>query len=102
MLFDMTLDKQQSRQRWAELGALFNEWDVLGVMGSPDSPQDEYDDLVGMVMRLLVQDADKKRIARHLHDMLKHHYGLSLIPDTNDIAATVRAWFVSKWAGSQV
>jgi hypothetical protein len=98
----MKIDKQQSRQRWAELTSLFNEWDVLGVMGSPDSPHDEYDDLVGMVMRLLEQDADEKRIAQHLHQMLKHHYGLSLVPNTNNIAAKAKAWFMSKWNGSTV
>ena len=98
----MRFNKQQSRQRWAELTALFNDWDVLGVMGSPDSPQDEYGDLVGATMRLLEQDADEWKIAQHLHHLLKHHYGLPHIPDTKKIAIKAKAWFTSNWTDSTV
>lgn len=66
------LDKQASRQRWRELRDLWNEYDPIGVMGGPDSPQDEYEAYVGQTMRLLEQGANAAEIKKYLRTVSQH------------------------------
>ena len=49
------LTKEQSRARWAEVRALWCDWDPIGVMPSAESdwPLDEYDAYLGQTLRLL-------------------------------------------------
>ena len=96
------LSKEQSRAQWSELRALMCEWDPIGVMGDPDWPRDEYDCMVGPVMRLLESDASDADIAAYLRGEIADHFGLS--PEHYDfqsVARRTRAWFQERWAAPQ-
>jgi hypothetical protein len=96
------LSKEQSRARWSELRALLCEWDPIGVMGDPEWPRDEYDCMVGPVMRLLESDASDADIAAYLRDEIANHFGLS--PEHYDfpsVARRARSWFQARWAALQ-
>ena len=41
------LSKEQSRERWAGIRALFCQWDPIGVMDDSEWPRDEYDCMWG-------------------------------------------------------
>jgi hypothetical protein len=96
------LSKEQSRIRWSELRALFCEWDPIGVVDDRESPRDEYDCMVGPVMRLLESDASEAEVAAYLRDEVTNHLGLS--PEHYDfqaVARRTRAWFQERWAVPQ-
>ena len=59
------LSKEQSRVRWAELRRLLCEWDPIGVMDDPEWPRDEYDCMIGPVLRLL-----EERVGNRDRDVL--------------------------------
>jgi hypothetical protein len=95
-----TLSKEQSRERWAELRNLLCEWDPIGVMDDPEWPRDEYDCMVGPVMRLLESGASEAAITAYLRAEIADHFGLS--PEHYDflsIARRTRSWFQERWAG---
>ena len=70
------LSKEESRKRWSELRAKWNEYDPIGVMSDPDCPLDEYEAYVGPTMRLLEQGATIDEIADYL-SAVSEHMGLS-------------------------
>jgi hypothetical protein len=95
----LPLSKEQSRLRWSELRALFCEWDPIGVMVDPEWPRDEYDCMVGPVMRLLETGASDAEIADYLRSEITDHFGLSAEHyDCPSVALRTRSWFQSRWA----
>jgi hypothetical protein len=95
------LSKEQSRKRSGELRDLLCDWDPIGVMDDPEWPRDEYDCMVGSVLRLLEGGASETAIADYLRKEIAEHFGLS--PEHYDFAVVahrVRSWFQSGWAGS--
>jgi hypothetical protein len=93
------LSKSQSRERWSELRALFCDWDPIGVMSDPEWPRDEYDCMVGPVMRFLESGASEIEIAAYLHKEISEHFGLSAEHyDFPAIARRARSWFEERWA----
>ena len=95
------LSKEQSRTRWAELQALLNEWDPIGVM--PDGRRDEYDCLAGPALRMLEEGASQTQIADFLRHEIADHFGLS--PEHYDFSAVARrmqTWFKERWAGTRL
>jgi hypothetical protein len=92
------LSKSELRERWAQLRALLCEWDPLGVMGVPDWPRDEYDCLVGPLLRLLDSEASKEHIARYLHNEIDEHFALFADKyDFTAMAERVEKWFDHAW-----
>jgi hypothetical protein len=72
-------------------------------MGDPEWPRDEYDCMVGPVMRLLENGASDGDIAAYLRAEVTDHFGLS--PEHYDfrsVARRTRSWFQERWAAAQV
>ena len=95
------LTREQLRQRYAELRNLVNEWDPIGVMDDPEWPRDEYDCLVGPVLRHLEARDGRDVIVAFLTTELVDHFGLD--------RATIRphafveraaTWFAARWEGT--
>lgn len=94
------LDKQTSRKRSAELRALWNEYDPIGVMGGPHAPPDEYDSFVGPTLRLLARNADLEEIVSYL-ESVNDHIGLVFDQDRAALfAARAKHWFQRYWSGT--
>ena len=95
----VTLDKQQSRQRIAEIRKLWNEWDPIGVA---DAVSDEYDAYLAPTVRLLERSASVDEIVGYLNWVTLEHMGLSEVSDPKGFAARLQQWFSNKWAGTRV
>jgi hypothetical protein len=92
------LSKREIRERSVQLRALMCEWDPLGVMGDSDWPRDEYDCLVGPLLKLLDSGASKEEIARYLRKEIDEHFGLTADNyDFRAVADRVRGWFDRGW-----
>ena len=64
------------RQRFVELRALVNIWDPIGLIAL-GLPEDEYDCIVGPVLRLLESHKSRHEIASYLDCEMSEHFGLS-------------------------
>jgi hypothetical protein len=97
------LDKSQSRERWSEVRALWNEWDPIGVS---DAVDDEYDSYLGPTLRLLENDASTEEIERYLAFVVLDRMGMSDVPDgppnRRQFALKLRTWYQTKWPESTV
>jgi hypothetical protein len=100
------LDKEQSRLRWHEIRDLWNGWDPIGVMPAQDGPQDEYDGYLGPSLRLLERGASREELERYLEEIVGEHMGLGdagvAYVRSTAFAATLQAWFSSRWADTTV
>jgi hypothetical protein len=92
------LTKDQTRQRWRELRDLVNSADPAGLVGM-GSPLDEYECLVGPVMRLLEQRAPHEAIVAFLTGEFREHFGVE-VPDTVivQLAAATATWHRTQWS----
>ena len=95
----VTLDKQQSRQRIAEIRELWNEWDPIGVARGV---ADEYDSYLAPTLRLLERNAPTDEIVGYLNWVTLEHMGLSEASDPKTFATRLQQWFANKWAGTRV
>ena len=97
----MRLTKEQSRERWRQLRDLTCEWDPIGAI-SIGAPRDEYDCLLGPLLRLLEENASEEQIFQFLDNQLRSHFELPGITTTRDFANVVKSWYDSKWPASTV
>jgi hypothetical protein len=95
----VTLDKQQSRQRIAEIRKLWNEWDPIGVAGAVS---DEYDAYLEPTLRLLERNAPGNELVAYLNWVTVEHMGLSTAPDPKAFSTLLQQWFADNWAGTRV
>jgi hypothetical protein len=98
----MRLTKEQSRERYRGLRELVAEWDPLGLIAL-GSPRDEYDCIVGPLMRQLEQKATVEDISAYLQHEFANHFGVSRGPDATaraQFAQRARAWFSEHWRDS--
>ena len=89
--------------RWAELRVLMTEWDPLGVVPL-GAPADEYDCLVGPLMRLLEQDASAEELSAFLEREFSEHFGMAPTPEGGErmrFAERARCWFSQSWKRSK-
>ena len=92
----MGLTKQQSRARWRELQDLALGWNPIGLA---DLPADEYDCVVGLLLRMLERRATAGEIASRLQAELRDHFGLEPDPVRESaFAARAITWFRERWA----
>ena len=104
----MRLDKEQSRERFKEIRALWREWDPIGVYANPNSgcPPDEYDSYLGPCLRFLEQQAPTEQMAKYLANIVGEHMGLTdpvtAYPSCLQFAVKLQTWFSSAWSGSYV
>ena len=97
------LTRDQSRRRWRELQDLIWAWDPVGVSDVADWPRDEYDCLVGSLLRRLEQGQGPKEIAAFLEREITDHFGLEPHHyDFDHVATEARRWFVEMWEGTLV
>ena len=95
------LTREQLRQRSAELRDLINEWDPIGVMDDPAWPRDEYDCLVGPVLRHLEAGHTRDMMIDYLTRELSDHFGLdpaAIRP--HDFVERAAAWYSDRWSGT--
>ena len=95
----ITLDKQQSRQRIAEIRQLWNEWDPIGVV---DVVNDEYDMYLAPTLRLLERGASVEELVEYLNWVTLERMGLSAVSGPADFAKRLQHWFANKWVGTRV
>jgi len=91
----MTVTKLDLRRRWAELRTLVAESDPLGLL-AVGAPRDEYDCLLGPLMRLLQERASPEECSALLGREFSKHLGVDVPPDAGErmrFAERARAWF---------
>src|SRR3954470_7824833 len=95
----MRLSRDQLRTRFAELRALVGRHDPFGLL-SHGAPADEYDDIVGPLLRRLERGESAEGIAAWLKGEVANNYGLPpAMPDT--LAVDAAAWYATAWPGSE-
>jgi hypothetical protein len=100
-LGQMRLSRAELRQRYDELRALVNEWDPVGVMDDPSWPRDEYDCLVGPILRHLDNGASIGTITTFLNEVLAGHFGQPVpVERAEGWAREAREWYARRWPGS--
>ena len=92
------LDKAASRRRWAEARKIVCDWDPIGVMDNPTWPRDEYDCIIGPVLRLLERDASIEELQAYLEKELTEHFGIGYVDaDVQRVSKTLKSWFSDNW-----
>lgn len=96
----MRLEKRESRRRWREMTELVNAWDPIGLI-EMGAPLDEYDCVVGDVMRALERKDSPEQIATFLTVHIAEHFGVAP-SDPRPFARQAVAWYASRWPESHV
>ena len=100
------LEKEESRQRYREIRALWNEWDPIGIAPSEGGPQDEYDSYLGPTLRLLEQSAPTDEIEKYLGYIVGEYMGLGdeglAYCRPQEFARKLQVWFAKNWEGTHV
>ena len=103
-MHQMRLNKSESRERWRQIRALWNEWDPIGV--ASDSLDDEYEAYLGPTLRLLERHASSEEIEQYLADVTLRHMGLSETAagpmSRRQFATRLYDWYSEKWPNSVV
>jgi hypothetical protein len=91
------LTKAESRQRWRELRDLVNAWDPVGLIAA-GAPEDEYECIVGPVLRLLERDAAHAAIVDYLVGECSDHFGVPIgEPGAREFVVRVAGWYQRQW-----
>lgn len=92
------LSKAASRTRWRELRDLTNEWDPIGLIRL-GAPQDEYECVLGALIRLLERQATVQEVTGYLVKEFADHFG-SPIEESSavDFATRASSWYSARWA----
>ena len=96
----MRLTAAALKQRFAELRDLINEWDPIGLIDE-GAPEDEYDCLVGPVLRHLEARTPVHEIAAFLDREMAEHFGASGATGSVAFAAKAQAWYTECWPDSE-
>jgi len=98
----LRLNRAELRVRFRELRDLVNAWDPIGVMADPDWPRDEYECVVGPLLRQLEEEAPVKEIAAFLHHEFTDHFGLNVSrKSTRAWAEAAVNWYAQRWSGTE-
>jgi hypothetical protein len=89
-------NKAESRLRWSELRDLVNAHDPIGLIAT-GAPKDEYECIVGPLMRLLEHSAPAHEIGSFLETEFRTHFG-SPISEAGAMELTTRAqaWYATR------
>jgi hypothetical protein len=85
----MRLTAAALKQRFAELRDLVNEWDPIGLIEA-GAPRDEYECLVGPILRRLEAQNPVHEIAGFLDHQMVEHFGVSGVTGSLAFAVKVR------------
>jgi hypothetical protein len=94
------LSKQESRTRWKELRDLVNSWDPIGLI-DVGCPEDEYDCVVGPLMRRLEEDESTSKITKYLETEFRDHFGCEA-RDVFEFVARAKKWYSERWPRGNV
>src|SRR5436190_21775407 len=84
------------KRRFAELQDLVNEWDPIGLIQA-GAPEDEYDCLVGPILRRLEDHTPVHEIAAFLDHEMVDHFGVTGVTGSLAFAVGVEAWYAERW-----
>jgi hypothetical protein len=87
------LTKQASRERWREVRSLVNEWDPIGLI-SAGAPDDEYECVVGPVLRMLETSEAPETIGAYLEIEFAEHFGMPGVA-ASEFAVQAHQWYES-------
>jgi hypothetical protein len=100
------LDKAESRQRWREIRALWNEFDPIRVVDPSAGPDDEYDAYLAPTLRMLEERATSELLENYLAQVVLQHMGLSDSPQFEDsrkrFVVRLRKWYEGAWPDTHV
>ena len=89
------LTKAESRTRWAQLRALVNTWDPIGLIEA-GAPEDEYECIVGPLMRMLEERTSQAKMIDFLSKEFDEHFGTP-VDDPSDFVRSADAWYSATW-----
>lgn len=95
----MRLSAQELKRRYRELRDLVNEWDPQGLIEA-GAPEDEYDCVVGPLLRRLEAKESPEEIAAFLTSEMAEHFGMG-IPEALPFAIKTHAWYTERWPDSE-
>lgn len=85
-------------ERGLQLAQMLRSWDILGVYRMEGVPPDheEYDDLVGPILKWLAGNAGPEELSARLVGRLDSHYGLRPISELDelDFARQIHDWWI--------
>lgn len=93
------LSKQESRMRWRELRQLVNQWDPIGLI-SMGAPEDEYECVVGPVLRMLESSESPGAISSYLEAEFAEHFGMPGVT-AFEFANQAIEWYRERWRESR-
>ena len=94
----MQLSKEESRRRWNELRGRMNAWDPLGLIDA-GAPPDEYECVVGPLMRMLESAEDSDVMAQYLNSEFRDHFELPVaMTDIINFVEQTRLWYRQQWS----
>ena len=82
----------QDEKHTQELRDLLNKWDPVGLIAA-GAPKDEYDCLLGKMIRLLVDDSDEETIVESLSREFPEHFGVEMPKGTREQVKRIRKCF---------
>jgi len=83
--------KAESRRRWAELRALVNTWDPIGLIAA-GAPEDEYECIVGPLMRMLEERTSQAMMSSFLLREFDEHFEVP-IGDPSGFVRSAADWY---------
>jgi hypothetical protein len=86
---------QELRTRYAELRELVNSWDPVGLIEA-GLPEDEYDCVVGPILRRLEERQNAAAIAAFLDSEFCDHFG-AVARDSSSFAVRAVSWYTERW-----
>jgi len=96
----MRLTAVALKRRFAELRDLINEWDPIGLIET-GAPEDEYDCLVGPILRRLEAQNSVREIAVFLDHEIAEHFGVFGVAGSLTFAVRAQAWYIERWPASE-
>jgi len=94
----MPLPASELKRRFAELRELVNHWDPIGLIRA-GCPPDEYDCMVGPLLRLLEQGESHSSIATYLEADFRDHFGAPA-SGVMEFASQASEWYGTRWPGT--
>jgi hypothetical protein len=85
-------NRDRTRESWRHLRGLLMQWDLIGVPGIPEAA-DEYDCMIGPLLRRLFEGADSRSLAEWISHERTSHFGAGP-DDAKDmrLAESLIAW----------
>jgi hypothetical protein len=94
----MHLPASDLKRRFAELRDLVNEWDPIRLIEA-GCPLDEYDCMVGPLLRRLEGHEALSSIAAYLEVEFRDHFGAPA-SGVEEFASRASAWYRTRWPGT--